>query len=100
MRKKLEDPRLIFVYATIGGNLLRIRGTMSQEKLAKISGVSRSTIESIEKGHGCSLEVLIKLANALEIKPADLFITDAERKEVSYQHILLMDKIKESLTIK
>jgi DNA-binding XRE family transcriptional regulator len=99
-RKRLDNPRLAEVFAVIGKNLLRLRGTMPQKKVAAISGVSRSTIESIEKGLGCNLQNLIKLADAFDIKPADLFISDADRKEVSYLHVLLMEKLKESLTIK
>ena len=99
-RKALIDPCLSDIYAGIGKNVLRQRGPMTQLELAEKAGVSRSTIENIEKGIGCSLENLIKVAAGLGIKPADLFISDADRKEVTYMAVLLMEKIKESLTIK
>ncbi len=73
---------------------------MSKTKLEIISGVSRSTIENVEKGNPVSLEKLIKLADALDIRPADLFIDDAQRDKVTYLHILLMEKLQKSLTIK
>lgn len=92
-RKTQTDPRLLEVYRTIGDNITRERGEkkMTQNMLAEASGVSRSTIDSAENGLGCSLEKLIKLADALGISPADLFITGKERKRVTYQHVKLMD---------
>jgi transcriptional regulator with XRE-family HTH domain len=73
---------------------------MSQKEIGKKAGVTRGTINAIENGQGCTLATLLKIADGLGINAANFFITDDQRKEVSYQHILLMEKLKESLTIK
>lgn len=88
---------VIEVYRAIGENIIRRRGSMSQKDLSELSKVSRATIAAAEGGQGCSLESLIQIAEALGCKPQDLFITDADRKEVSYQHILLIDLLKNTL---
>jgi len=99
-RKTQTDSRLLEVYRTIGDNILRKRGKtgMTQKQFAKFSGVSLSTIRAAENGFGCSLEKLIKIAEAFGCSAGDFFITDAERKEVTYQHIMLMDMMKKSFT--
>jgi len=99
-RKKVSSPRLIELYAIIGHNIQRLRGIMSQKEIGKKAGVTRGTINAIENGQGCTLATLLKIADGLGINAANFFITDDQRKEVSYQHILLMEKLKESLTIK
>ncbi len=99
MRKKNASPRLLDVYAVIGNNIRRLRGTMTLQELARLSGVAKGTLVAIEHGNGSNLETLIKIADALNISAADLFITDDQRKEVTYQHVLLMGKLKESLTV-
>jgi transcriptional regulator with XRE-family HTH domain len=99
-RKKADSPRLIEIYATIGNNIRRLRGIMTQEEIAQGAGLTRGTINAIENGHGCTLATLIKIADGLGISAANLFITDDQRKEVSFQHVLLMEKLKESLTVK
>ena len=71
---------------------------MTQDDLAKAARLARGTIVAAEAGQGCSLESLIQIADALGCKPADLFITDTERKEVSYQHIQLMELMKKAFT--
>jgi transcriptional regulator with XRE-family HTH domain len=77
----------------IGKNIDRLRGGMSRGKLAKKVGVSRGTIESAIKGKAINFKNLIKIADALGVSPADLFISDFDRGEVSYKHKLLMDLI-------
>lgn len=77
----------------IGANVERLRGGMSQLSLAKKAHVGRSTIRAIEEGRMINLRNLIKIAEALGMKPADLFITDVNRGEISYKHKLLMDLI-------
>jgi len=99
-RKNQSNPRLLSIFFTIGSNIRRMRGSMTQSNLSAKAGVSRSTIEAVESGRGCSLENLIKMADALGCQPEDLFITDEKRKEISYAHILLMEKIRETLTPK
>lgn len=43
------------------------RKDMTQAKLAKLSGVSRATINYIKSGKSCTDEVGNKIANALEV---------------------------------
>jgi len=97
-RKAIKDAGVFTIYKTVGRNVRRLRGDMSQKKLSEKAKVSRSTVESIENGFGCSFENLIKIARALGVSPADLFITDEQRKEVTYSHLLLMEKVRETLT--
>jgi len=99
-RKKTDSPRLIEIYATIGNNIRRLRGIMTQNEIAQKAKLTRGTINAIENGQGCTLATLIQIADGLGISAANLFITDDQKKEVSFQHILLMEKLKESLTIK
>ena len=94
------DSNLQGIYLTIGENIRRLRGRMSQRDLAKKSGVSRSTINGIENGKSISLESLHLIAKTLNIPMADFFITDKNRGDVSYMHVKLMEKIAESLDIK
>ena len=62
--------------ATTGQKLRRLRrgSAMTQEQLAKASGVSPSTIVAIERGERSNPHpgTLGKLAKALEVSPADL----------------------------
>ena len=61
---------------TTGQKLRRLRrgSAMTQEQLAKASGVSPSTIVAIERGERPNPHpgTLGKLAKALEVSPADL----------------------------
>lgn len=50
----------------------RNKRALSQEELAKRSGISRTTIIKIEAGRGAWPQTVRKLAKALGIKPADL----------------------------
>ena len=52
-------------------------------------------MRSAEHGKEISLTNLIKIANALGLEPADLFISEKDREEITYKHKLLMDKISE-----
>jgi transcriptional regulator with XRE-family HTH domain len=99
-RKTQTDSRLLEVYRTIGDNIFRKRGLkkMTQDELAKAAGVSLSTVRGAETGLGCQLEKLIKIAEALGCNAGDLFITDAEHKEVTRQHIMLMDMMAKAFT--
>lgn len=53
----------------------RIEKGLTQEELAKKSGVSRTIISGLESGRTIvtSTDTLIKLANALEAKVSDIF---------------------------
>ena len=53
--------------------LRKIRG-LSQEKLANLAEIDRTYLPTIEKGvRNVSIEIIEKLANALEVKIKDLF---------------------------
>ncbi len=91
------DERLKEVYRTIGWNVARLRGAMSQDDLAQKAGVSRTTIYAVEKGDGCSLPILIKLAAALGVEPADLFITEEQERRLSYMTVKLFEKLSDQL---
>jgi transcriptional regulator with XRE-family HTH domain len=52
--------------------LYRDRKALSQEDLAKASGVARATIARIEAGQEARAMTARKLALALEVLPADL----------------------------
>lgn len=93
------DNNLLNLYLTIGANIRRLRGRMSQRELAKKSKVSRTTILNSENGKPISLEKLQQIADALDVPIADFFITDEQRGDISYVHIKLMEKIAESLGI-
>jgi putative transcriptional regulator len=52
---------------------------LTQEELAKLAGVSRQSIISIEKGHYIPTSVLaLKLSVVLKIKTEDLFILETK----------------------
>ena len=45
----------------------------SQKKLAQQAGISNTYLCDVEKGRSnCSLETLVKLADALDVKPEEL----------------------------
>lgn len=51
----------------------RQRRAFSQEELAKLAGVSRTTIIQLESGRGAWPQTIRKLAKALKIRPTDLY---------------------------
>jgi transcriptional regulator with XRE-family HTH domain len=70
---------------------------MSQETLARKAGVSRSTLHKVETGEGCSLEVLVWLADALGVGPADLFITEEQGRALNYMTLKLLARLSKQL---
>lgn len=55
---------------------------ISQEKLAELCNVATSTIGCIESAHQYpSFELITKIAESLQIHPADLFLKDASKQE-------------------
>jgi transcriptional regulator with XRE-family HTH domain len=66
----MSDPRRSF--GTRLAQLRRVRG-LSQEALAKLCGLHRTYVSSIERGQrNVSLLTIVKLARALRVKPAAL----------------------------
>jgi transcriptional regulator with XRE-family HTH domain len=52
----------------------RLRQGLSQEELARRTGLHRNSISAIERGRrNIGLESLVKITRALGIRPADLF---------------------------
>lgn len=84
-------------YGVIADNIIRLRGKMSQEELAKKAGVARGTIIKAESGKGCGLAALLKIAEALDAKPGDLCLPQGKRDEVSMIAALFVDRIMEFL---
>ncbi|MCR4742079.1 MAG: helix-turn-helix domain-containing protein [Treponema sp.] len=72
-------------------NLLfyRTQKNMSQLELSGICDCAKSTISSIEsKKNFPSFELILKIAYALEIHPADLFLRDASKSKEEIRTIL------------
>lgn len=69
---------------------------LSQEKLAELCNVSTSTIGCIESAHqNPSIDLVFRIAEALSIHPADLFLRDSskvqDRELYSKYHELLLN---------
>lgn len=61
----------------------------SQEKLAEKCDCATATIGNIEIGRQSpSFEMIVKIANALEINPADLFLRDASKNQSKLEETL------------
>ena len=53
---------------------MRLKRELSQEALAKMSGIDRKTVNRIENEHfSPNLNTLLRLCAAMSIKPQDLF---------------------------
>lgn len=71
-----------FTPRTFGQNLRRLRKARgySQEGFAHDSGIDRSYFGGVERGdRNPSLTMILAIAKALDVPPALLFETDAER---------------------
>ncbi len=67
---------------------------VSQEKLAEICDCATGTIGCIECGRTLpSFEMIVKIATALKIHPADLFLRNASSTVASTKEILLKEMI-------
>ena len=69
--------------STFAGNVVRLRRAkgLSQEALAYEAGVNRSYLARIETGRPyVGLEVIGKLAKALEVEPAELLKVQSKRR--------------------
>jgi len=74
MRKRITDPRLLALYRTVGNNVIRHRGAMSYVELSQKTGLSRATLSAVERGLNVELETLVRIADALNVHPALLFV--------------------------
>jgi len=73
----MTDERTL--YQLIGHRLRKVRSSkkLSQDKVAKKAGLSRTSITNIEHGrHSLLVHTLFRLAGALEVEPLEL-IADA-----------------------
>ncbi|MBL6988593.1 MAG: helix-turn-helix transcriptional regulator [Bacteriovoracaceae bacterium] len=63
--------------------LARVKaGNFTQQKLAQLVGCSRQTINSIESGKfNPSIELVLKLAKALDTQVEELFFLDHQKRE-------------------
>jgi len=63
------------IQKTIGKNIRGLRNTkkISQERLAELSDLDRTYIQSVEKGdRNISVEVLLKLATGLNVQVTEI----------------------------
>ena len=67
----------------IAENVRRLRGKMTQVQFAQTAGISNSTLQKIEAGKSVELDNLLRVAKALNINPADLFLSDEDRNEIT-----------------
>jgi transcriptional regulator with XRE-family HTH domain len=93
MKNNNGAENLLKYLTIIAVNIKRLRGAMSEEELADRARVARGTVRRPREGKSISLLNLIKIAEVLDVSPADLFITDIDRGELTYKHKLLMDMI-------
>jgi transcriptional regulator with XRE-family HTH domain len=56
--------------------VLRVRKAFTQDFLAQRSGVGRATIARIERGEPARLGTIRRLAEALEVQPAELMASE------------------------
>lgn len=64
------------IYREIGGRVAFLREAkgMTQEKLAKKVGLSRTSVCNFESGkQACPLAIILDLANALDVRPSVIF---------------------------
>ncbi|MDY6398154.1 MAG: helix-turn-helix transcriptional regulator [Treponema sp.] len=76
---------------------------LSQLELSGICDCGKSTIGGIEsRKHFPSFELILKLAYALEIHPADLFLRNASRQREEVRHFFekdIMEMVEERFPI-
>lgn len=81
----------------IAQNLLALRGRMSQMDLAKRAGVSRTTIQRMEKGEDFLISNFFRIAATFGKSPIDLCQTEDERVSEKVRLESWRLKLKEEL---
>ena len=74
-------------------NLRRIRGflQLSQVEFSKEVGISKSTLQEIEKGNGATLDTLMCIADYMNISVADL-LTNPDKIENTLLAVEFLEK--------
>ena len=75
---------MLFDYAELGKVIraLRREKMLSQEVLSGLAGIARTHLSMIENGTmKASIETVCKIAQALELRPSELFALVEERQE-------------------
>lgn len=90
----MADPVIV---KEIGGSLrrMRLKKNISQEKLARIAGVDRTTISRMESGRAATLLTLVQVLRALD----KLDILDVFREESQISPLQVL-KIQERQRLK
>lgn len=76
-------------YKRLGDNVRKYRkiAGLTQEQLAEMIGCSNSHIGQIENGRGIpSLDIMVKIANALGVMVDQFVIADSDHPELIYLH--------------
>ena len=77
----------------------RSKRNISQSKLAELCGCATPTIGCIESARQFpSFELLFKMADALEINPADLFLRNASETVLQMKKVLKTELIPQITT--
>ena len=84
----------------VAGNIKSRRGKMTQEALARKSGVSRTVVQRAESGLSIQFDNLLKIAYALGVEPADLCITENDRDTFNMKTKKLVDALYSALSEK
>ena len=92
MIEKKYQKQLDFVLSRLREE--RIKANMSQIELSFAAGLSQNKVNCIESGRNIpNLYTLIKICDALKIKPEQLFLTpDSEREQARNEIISLIKK--------
>jgi len=84
----------------VAANIKIRRGLMTQEALAKKAGVSRTVVQRAESGLSIQFDNLLKIAHALGVDPADLYLTEDDQRTFNMKTKKLVDALYDALTKK
>jgi transcriptional regulator with XRE-family HTH domain len=94
----LEGREWVSRYVSIvAENIKSRRGSMTQEDLAKKAGVSRTVVQRAESGLSIQFDNLLKIARALSVEPADLYITEDDQRAFNAKTKKLVDALYDVL---